>query len=164
VISGGGKEPVFGVCIYGKNAGKPFRITEHHAEVRKSVVHTAAGHSEDTNIAVPFCGTMPVSGKILNRLFEIVVFLIGNVNDLGAALFIIATGIRRDGIQIANDDVAWDSEPPRMFRTAIGAYYEGGMRSIIERRFANLAAENDESECVQNYGLVAFAFTCMMRR
>lgn len=164
MISGSCKETVFGVCIYGKKAGKPFRVTEHHAEIRKGMVNTATRHSEDTNITVPFCGEMPVSGKILNRFFEIVMLLIWNVNDLGAAPFIIATGTRRDRIQIANDSVAWDSESPCMIRTAIGANNNAGARGIIERRFAKLAAKNNESECVQNYGFVAFAFTCMISR
>ena len=144
MISGGYKEAVFGVCIYGKKAGKPLRITKHDAKIRERMIHAAAGHSQNAEIAVP------LSGRILQRFFEIVVLLIGDVNDLGAALFIVAAGFQCDGIEIANDSVAWGSMPPRMFRAAIGADNETGVRGIIERSFGNLAAKNNESECVQN--------------
>lgn len=108
------------------------------------MVRATAGHSEDANFAVP------LSGKILQRFFEIVVFLIGNVNDLSAQFFKIMAGFGRNGIEITNDGVAWASMPPRKFRTAIGADNETGMLGFIERCFGDLAAKNNESECVQN--------------
>ncbi|HET6401012.1 MAG TPA: hypothetical protein VFH95_06385 [Candidatus Kapabacteria bacterium] len=150
------EETIFGVFINRDEAGKSFRVPEHDAEIRERMVGTAAGHSKNSDIA------LPLPGKIFERFFEIVAILLGDANDFGAAFFEIAKRVRCDGIEIADNRVAWEPKRPRLFRAAIGAESELGARGIFERVLADLTAKNDESECVQNQGF--FAFTCMMSK
>jgi|SRR5665213_415762 len=119
------------------------------------MIGATAGHSKNADIAIP------LQGNIFEHLFEIVMLLFGNANDLRAALFEIAQRFRGNRIKIADDGVAWNPQSPRMFRAAIGTDDEPRVLDCFERSPAERAAKNDESECVQAQG---FLFTCMIRR
>lgn len=157
-IAGRRKEAIFGICVDRDEAGKSLRVAEHDAEVRERVVGPAAGHSENADIAIP------LRSKKFECLFEIVMLLLGNANDLGAALLEIAQRFLRYGIKITNDGLARKPEAPRMFRTAIGTDDQPCALwcAFGEDALDEGAAKENESECVLAQGF--FAFTCRMRR